>query len=324
MAPKTAFGRMVRELASLGVINIRTEPLDRAVERRLKHLWRQRSCPECDVGPVYVGDSCDRVWCGRCSFCSTYTRGTPFYDAELAPGEFLVALVLYADSLLPLTQIATLLNRNDDTVRDAVRKLEPAFHRGFAVVWERLDREIDGPTQIDETYCSCSGYKGQEPPRAGLSRGGSSGRGRSRWTGEQGDQATLVAASRDVLRVVSAENGATYEDHLEPVLEEAEELSEELEEVWTDGYRAYEEMEHDHRQVVHDETYVSSIGVHVNQVESLWSVLQPWLGKFRGLSREGLDKAVRSFGFMRSLTLARAPVRWLIDAISVNLFRKIG
>jgi hypothetical protein len=111
---------------------------------------------------------------------------------------------------------------------------------------------------------------------------------------------------------------------LEEAEAEAEELSQELGEVWTDGLPAYKEMEYEHRQVVHDETYVSSAGVHVNQVECLWSVLLPWLETFRGLSREGLDKAVRRFGFMRSLTLAQAPVRWLIDAVSINPFRKIG
>ena len=34
---------------------------------------------------------------------TTYTRSTPFYDSKLAPGEFLVAFVLYADTHLILT-----------------------------------------------------------------------------------------------------------------------------------------------------------------------------------------------------------------------------
>jgi hypothetical protein len=44
-------------------------------------------------------------------------------------------------------------------------------------------------------------------------------------------------------------------------------------------------MEHEHRTVVHDEEYVSADGVHTNQAECLWSLLLPWLGKFRGLSK---------------------------------------
>jgi hypothetical protein len=40
-------------------------------------------------------------------------------------------------------------------------------------------------------------------------------------------------------------------------------------------------MEHDHRYVVHDEGYVSEEGVHTNQAECLWSLLQP--GRYRFL-----------------------------------------
>jgi len=73
----------------------------------------------------------------------------------------------------------------------------------------------------------------------------------------QGDEVTLVAACRDVLRVVSAEEGTDYEDDLAPVLKEIADLSQPLGEVWTDGLPAYQGMEHDHRSVVHDEGYVS-------------------------------------------------------------------
>ena len=44
-------------------------------------------------------------------------------------------------------------------------------------------------------------------------------------------------------------------------------------------------MEHDHKIVIHDETYVSSEGTHINQVECLFSVIKPWPRKFRGLSK---------------------------------------
>lgn len=42
------------------------------------------------------------------------------------------------------------------------------------------------PTQIDETGQKCSDYKGQTPPRDGLTRGGSGDRDRSRWEGIPG------------------------------------------------------------------------------------------------------------------------------------------
>ena len=125
--------------------------------------------------------------------------------------------------------------------------------------------------------------QGTNPPREGLSRGGSPEGGRTRWSGEQGDELTLVAACRDVLRVVPVEKGSKYEENLGPVIDKFGDLSHSLGEVWTDELPAYQGMEHDHRTVVHDEEYVSADGVHTNQAECLWSLLQPWLGKFRGL-----------------------------------------
>jgi len=67
-----------------------------------------------------------------------------------------------------------------------------------------------------------------------------------------------------VLRVVSAQEGSDYEDDLGPVIEEADDLSQRLGEVWTDGLPAYRGIEHDHQYVVHDDGYVSAEGVHTN------------------------------------------------------------
>ena len=92
--------------------------------------------------------------------------------------------------------------------------MEAAFERGFPTVWERTAHTIDGPTQVDETQQVCSDFKGHDPPREGLSRGGSPEGGPTRWAGEQGDEMTLVAACRDVLRVVSAEEGSAYAENL--------------------------------------------------------------------------------------------------------------
>lgn len=275
MPPRTAFGGMLQEFAAQGVLEIRTEQLDRAVERRLKTFWKRRTCPDCIDGLINVGENHDRIWCRSCSFMSTYTLGTPFYNSELTPGEFLVAFVLYADSMLSINQITPLLAHAYNTVHTAIREVEYAFQRGFPAVWDQLDREIDGPTPIDETQQVCSGFKGQNPPRESLSRGGSPEGGRTRWTGDQGDELTLVAACRDVLRVVAAEKGTRYDEELAPVLEEAQELSQELGEVWTDEFPAYQQMEFDRRTVTHAETYVSDDGVHTNQVECLWSLLLP-------------------------------------------------
>jgi hypothetical protein len=49
--------------------------------------------------------------------------------------------------------------------------------------------------------------------------------------------------------------------------------------------------------------------------------LQPWLAKFRGLSKQGLEQAAYTFGLLRSLNLVKAPTHTLIDCVAVNAFR---
>ena len=115
--------------------------------------------------------------------------------------------------------------------------------------------------------------------------------------------------------------GIDYSGNLEPVILETADLSAELGEVWTDGLQAYREMEFDHRTVVHKERYVSAEGVHINQAECLFSLVTPWLRKFRGLSKQGLEQAAHTFGLIRSLTLAGESVETTIDCLVLGAFR---
>jgi ribosomal protein S27AE len=194
MIHQTAFGGMLQEVVERQAIVFRPEPLDASVERRLKAIWTARICSNCDADALHALDGSTRIWCGRCDWKTTYTRGTPFYESELAPGEFLVVFILYADTPLSTVQIAGLLEPTYKTLFDAIKDMEAAFARGFSTVWERIDQTVAGPTQVDETQQRCSGFKGQNPPRDGLSRGGSPVGGRTRWTGEQGEELTLVVA----------------------------------------------------------------------------------------------------------------------------------
>jgi hypothetical protein len=79
-------------------------------------------------------------------------------------------------------------------------------------------------------------------------------------------------------------------------------------------------MEHDHKIVIHDETYVSSEGIHINQVECLFSLVKPWLRKFRGLSKHGLEQAAHTFGIIRSVNLVGASFEFLVDCLAVGGF----
>ena len=50
--------------------------------------------------------------------------------------------------------------------------------------------------------------------------------------------------------------------------------SEELEEVWHDGWRGYASFVYENEQtVVHSEEFVTDDGAHINRVECLWSLL---------------------------------------------------
>jgi len=80
---RPTFDHRLTELAELGAIDVRPEPLDAIVKRRLKTVWEARACPNCGADSLQALDGSDRIWCGRCNFKTTYTRGTPFYDAEL-------------------------------------------------------------------------------------------------------------------------------------------------------------------------------------------------------------------------------------------------
>jgi len=317
---QTAFGGMLHHLVELTSIVLRPEPLDQKIERHCKQMWEEAPCPDCSETAIKAGDSSPRLWCTNCRYTFTYTRNTPFEGRTLTPGEIVIAFILYADTLLSVNQVAQMFEAVYDTVHTTIREVEAAFERGFHLVWTDLQEDVDSPTQIDETGQKCSGYKGQTPPRDGLSRGGSGEPGRSRWEGAPGDTMTLVGACRDTLRVLRAEHGAAP-DELRQTLDEVEILSGKIEELWHDGWHGYVPLVYENEKVVpHSEEFVTDDGVHVNQVECLWSLVDPWLQKFRGLSKPGLEQSVRTYGFVRTLNLAGVPLGGLIDCFAVNVF----
>ena len=65
--------------------------------------------------------------------------------------------------------------------------------------------------------------------------------------------------------------------------------------LWHDGWRGCAPLVYEDEKVVaHSEEFVTDDGAHVNQVECLWSLVNLWLQKFRGLSKSGLEQPVRS------------------------------
>ena len=116
--------------------------------------------------------------------------------------------------------------------------------------------------------------------------------------------------------MVRAERGAKP-DELRQILDEGEILSGEIDELWHDGWRGYAPLVYDNEKVVpHSEEFVTDEGVHVNQVECLWSLVNPWLQKFRGLSKSGLEQSVRTRRFGRTLNLSGVPLSELTDCLT--------
>lgn len=113
----------------LGVIEFRPEPLDVIVER-LKTIWEAKACPNCGADSLQALNGSGRIWRDCCNWKTTYTRGTPFYDTELAPGESLIAFILHTDTLLSITQLAALLSPCYTTRHGQLREFDTAFCRG--------------------------------------------------------------------------------------------------------------------------------------------------------------------------------------------------
>ena len=132
---------------------------------------------------------------------------------------------------------------------------------------------------------------------------------------------TLVAACRDVLRVVSAQEGSDYEDDLEPVIEGADDFSQPLGEVWTDGLPAYRGMDHDRRYVVHDEGYVSDEGVHTNQAECLRSLPPAVVSEVPRPLQAGLGAGCSYLRLPPVTEPYWGTIHSLANCIAINVFR---
>ncbi|SDN11233.1 hypothetical protein SAMN05192554_11587 [Haloarchaeobius iranensis] len=75
----------------------------------------------------------------------------------------LLAYIIYADTLLNISQIAVLFDRTYKTLYYVIRDVEAATSRGFPAVLARIQQTVFGSTEVDESGKVCSGYKGQEP-----------------------------------------------------------------------------------------------------------------------------------------------------------------
>ncbi len=61
-------------------------------------------------------------------------RNTHFEERMLTPCEVVIALVLYADTLLSINQIVQFFEAVHDTVHTTIREVEAVFERSFHLV----------------------------------------------------------------------------------------------------------------------------------------------------------------------------------------------
>lgn len=69
----------------------------------------------------------------------------------------------------------------------------------------------------------------------------------------------------------------------------------------TDEYNAYnflKEKGYDHRTVNHGEGVYAKDDIHCNKNESLWSIVRPYLSRFRGVSKQFLHLYVAVASFL--------------------------
>jgi len=162
---------MLVNLVELRAIEFRPGPLDAIVERRLETIWAARSYPNCGADSLHATElltySMDLTESGVTVVTGKqHTRAEPPSTIRNSPpGEFLIAFVIYADTLLSINQIALLLLPCYTTLYDRIMELETSFCREFPTVWEIRSQTVSGPTQVDETQQVCLGFNGQDPPR---------------------------------------------------------------------------------------------------------------------------------------------------------------
>lgn len=70
--------------------------------------------------------------------------------------------------------------------------------------------------------------------------------------------------------------------------------------IYTDGHKSYNRLKfsgYKHRTVIHKESYVNGKGVHINGVESFWSVSKGLMKRFCGVPRKTFPLHIRECEF---------------------------
>jgi transposase-like protein len=248
---------------------------------------------------------------------ATFTDWTEtlFENSHLAPEEW-IQVIHHWQLGLNNEQISWATGLAYDSVARACKLLDGAIYETY-----HLDpqRQLSQHVEADEFY-QTAGAKGRPdyvenqlrlPRKRGLSE-----RGRGSWdkdrppvlglvqrrpTDDTAESCPSLPAQvfMEVLPNVQTET-------IRPLILARVQLGSRLD---TDDYAIYNFLEaagYEHHIVVHSEGEYARGDVHVNTMEGLWSALEPFLERFRGLSKRFLHLPVARFEFLHN--------HWHLDA----------
>ena len=257
------------------------------------------ACPRCGsraVQPVPHRTKAG-LQCYRCLACqakneaSTFhaATGTPFEHSHLSPSQWVMALLSFArgDSALEMADQMGVSPR-----------IGERWLRLFQVViyQQRPTSPLKGEVEADEIYV-ISGHKGcpnghsppRPPRRRGLKR-----KGRGTRRSDKPPIVILVKRGGPIRLKVCID---LKKEELRPWLcSQLEQGSD----VYTDDYSIYQfltEAGYHHHVVNHSAGEYARGRVHCNTAEGIWSLLRPYLGTFRGVSKVYLPLYVAAFEF---------------------------
>ena len=269
--------------------------------------WREGlCCPRCLSESVIKHGSYreyQRYLCKDCDRTFNDKTGTIFAHAKIGLNRLLFAFYSF---LRFNTSIRQLDAEIDVSYRSLRRRVEQ-----FARTLDAPAINLVGPVEIDGFYVS-SGLKGRERDQRSRSRG-LSRRGRGTYDQDKPPVFVLVDRGSGQRYVIPAKSADETTMRLLLGNHEKESLT-----VYTDGFRAYDPLNHDesfHREsVIHgDGEYVDG-DAHVNTCESHASLARRWLSLHRGVSKDKLTAYPRPLQLRRRIL--RKPGREALKEVS--------
>lgn len=279
------------------------------------------TCPRCGSRDIEGRERRDnglqRYHCPQCAVrlgqpFATFNDWTDsiFEDSKLRPTEWLLVIGLW-ELKLNAAEIALAAEINERTAQRCINLLDGGIYETYHLDSER---QLGGQVEADETYQS-SGSKGlarqveqseRQPRQRGLKR-------RGRATADEGRPPILGLVQRRDREDQSAPPAQVYLEVVDnvrtatvkPIITAKVRVGSQF---FTDEYDIYNfatQAGYEHRTVNHGAGEYArhdpdGICVHCNTMEGIWSGLQNFLDRFRGISQRFLHLRVARYEFLHN------------------------